>query len=49
MKNPEKLRINLTIQVAEKNVSQTITDQKELSKTFISEANSDLEAGKQIS
>tara|TARA_B100000959_G_C14811715_1_gene554092 strand:+ start:601 stop:819 length:219 start_codon:yes stop_codon:yes gene_type:complete len=48
MKNPEKLRISLMIQVAKKNVIQTKTKRKELSKFFISEANSDLEAGKLI-
>ena len=49
MKNLEKLRISLMIQVAKKNVIQTKTKRKELSKFFISEASSDLEAGKQIS
>lgn len=50
MKNPEKLRISTKIQVAKSrdDVFQTITDRKKLKKFFISEASSDLEAGKQI-
>ncbi|WPY98437.1 SRPBCC domain-containing protein [Christiangramia sp. OXR-203] len=48
MKNPEKLRISTKIQVAKsrEDVFQTITDRKKLNKFFISEASSDLEAGK---
>ena len=50
MNNPEKLRISTKIQVAKsrEDIFQTITDRKELNKFFISEASSDLEAGKQI-
>ncbi len=50
MNNPEKLSISTKIQVAKsrEEVFQTIIDRKELSKFFISEASSDLIAGKQI-
>ena len=50
MKKPEKLRISTKIQVAKsrEDVFQTITDRKELSKFFISEASSNLKAGKHI-
>jgi len=50
MKNPDNLSISTKIQVAKsrEEVFQTIIDRKELSKFFISEASSDLIAGKQI-